>query len=164
MRKSFLCEGILIMTAREYLEQIVGSEKYIEFQEAHIKMVLNSAIYKCNTISKEPTAKSQGDSMSKKISHSIDLANALERIKEKTLKKRAKIANEIDALPDNMQKSVLGYTYLLDKTDREIARQLNYGEDNIRIIRKKGLVEFERLHHITLKYSKLPHFLPKNVV
>ena len=136
---------------KEYLRQIRLFDICIRQKEAELAAMRSELENMSAAVTGERVQTSVNDKMSEKVSHIVDLEAMIIQDKEKFLRMKDRIINEIQSLDNSVYVDILYKRYVEYKQLEEIAVEMNYSY--IQVLRLHGfaLQEFKRWH--TMSHS-----------
>lgn len=137
------------MTAKEYLEQVIGIDKRINSLEHRLEMLKESAerITPMYGSISSGTRKSS-DKLSENIGEKIDIEKEIITLKEEFKAFQIRVEKEIHRIPNNVYATLLAEKYINGTSWNEIAEIIGYNDVKYvrKILHSKALAEFERIN------------------
>lgn len=136
---------------KEYLRQIRLFDICIRQKEAELAAMRSELENMSAAVTGERVQTSVNDKMSEKVSHIVDLENQIIQDKEKFLRMKDRIINEIQSLDNSVYVDILYKRYVEYKQLEEIAVEMNYSYRQVLRLHGFALQEFKRWH--TMSHS-----------
>lgn len=138
-------------TPKEYLRQIRLFDICIKQKEAELAAMRSEIENMSAAVTGERVQTSAKDKMSEKVSHIVDLEAMIIQDKEKFLRMKDRIINEIQSLDNSVYVDILYKRYVEYKQLEEIAVEMNYSYRQVLRLHGFALQEFKRWH--TMSHS-----------
>ena len=138
-------------TPKEYLRQIRLFDICIKQKEAELAAMRSEIESMSAAVTGERVQTSAKDKMSEKVSHIVDLEAMIIQDKEKFLRMKDRIINEIQSLDNSVYVDILYKRYVEYKQLEEIAVEMNYSYRQVLRLHGFALQEFKRWH--TMSHS-----------
>lgn len=138
-------------TPKEYLRQIRLFDICIRQKEAELAAMRSEIENMSAAVTGERVQTSAKDKMSEKVSHIVDLEAMIIQDKEKFLRMKDRIINEIQSLDNSVYVDILYKRYVEYKQLEEIAVEMNYSYRQVLRLHGFALQEFKRWH--TMSHS-----------
>lgn len=138
-------------TPKEYLRQIRLFDICIRQKEAELAAMRSEIESMSAAVTGERVQTSVNDKMSEKVSHIVDLEAMIIQDKEKFLRMKDRIINEIQSLDNSVYVDILYKRYVEYKQLEEIAVEMNYSYRQVLRLHGFALQEFKRWH--TMSHS-----------
>lgn len=129
---------------KEYLRQIRLFDICIRQKEAELAAMRSEIESMSAAVTGERVQTSAKDKMSEKVSHIVDLEAMIIQDKEKFLRMKDRIINEIQSLDDSVYVDILYKRYVEYMRLEEIAVKMNYSYDRARHLHGLALEEFRK--------------------
>ena len=135
-----------VMTAKEYLSQLITLERLIEAKRLECERLdamskkVTSVLSDCKVDNSDRVANE--DIVIRVIELKKDISEQMKVYAEL----QAKISKEIDAIKDIRYRSLLIMRYMNGLKFREISEKMSYGTRWVLILHREALKEFDRLH------------------
>lgn len=136
---------------KEYLRQIRLFDICIRQKEAELAAMRSEIESMSAAVTGERVQTSVNDKMSEKVSHIVDLEAMIIQDKEKFLRMKDRIINEIQSLDNSVYVDILYKRYVEYKQLEEIAVEMNYSYRQVLRLHGFALQEFKRWH--TMSHS-----------
>ena len=136
---------------KEYLRQIRLFDICIRQKEAELAAMRSEIESMSAAVTGERVQTSAKDKMSEKVSHIVDLEAQIIQDKEKFLRMKDRIINEIQGLDNSVYVDILYKRYVEYKQLEEIAVEMNYSYRQVLRLHGFALQEFKRWH--TMSHS-----------
>lgn len=136
---------------KEYLRQIRLFDICIRQKEAELAAMRSELENMSAAVTGERVQTSAKDKMSEKVSHIVDLEAMIIQDKEKFLRMKDRIINEIQSLDNSVYVDILYKRYVEYKQLEEIAVEMNYSYRQVLRLHGFALQEFKRWH--TMSHS-----------
>lgn len=136
---------------KEYLRQIRLFDICIRQKEAELAAMRSEIESMSAAVTGERVQTSTNDKMSEKVSHIVDLERQIIQDKEKFLRMKDRIINEIQSLDNSVYVDILYKRYVEYKQLEEIAVEMNYSYRQVLRLHGFALQEFKRWH--TMSHS-----------
>ena len=136
---------------KEYLRQIRLFDICIKQKEAELAAMRSELENMSAAVTGERVQTSAKDKMSEKVSHIVDLEAMIIQDKEKFLRMKDRIINEIQSLDNSVYVDILYKRYVEYKQLEEIAVEMNYSYRQVLRLHGFALQEFKRWH--TMSHS-----------
>ena len=136
---------------KEYLRQIRLFDICIRQKEAELAAMRSELENMSAAVTGERVQTSAKDKMSEKVSHIVDLEAMIIQDKEKFLRMKDRIINEIQSLENSVYVDILYKRYVEYKQLEEIAVEMNYSYRQVLRLHGFALQEFKRWH--TMSHS-----------
>lgn len=136
---------------KEYLRQIRLFDICIRQKEAELAAMRSEIENMSAAVTGERVQTSAKDKMSEKVSHIVDLEAMIIQDKEKFLRMKDRIINEIQSLDNSVYVDILYKRYVEYKQLEEIAVEMNYSYRQVLRLHGFALQEFKRWH--TMSHS-----------
>ena len=136
---------------KEYLRQIRLFDICIRQKEAELAAMRSEIESMSAAVTGERVQTPAKDKMSEKVSHIVDLEAMIIQDKEKFLRMRDRIINEIQSLDNSVYVDILYKRYVGYKQLEEIAVEMNYSYRQVLRLHGFALQEFKRWH--TMSHS-----------
>lgn len=136
---------------KEYLRQIRLFDICIRQKEAELAAMRSELENMSAAVTGERVQTSTKDKMSEKVSHIVDLEAMIIQDKEKFLRMKDRIINEIQGLDNSVYVDILYKRYVEYKQLEEIAVEMNYSYRQVLRLHGFALQEFKRWH--TMSHS-----------
>ena len=136
---------------KEYLRQIRLFDICIKQKEAELAAMRSELENMSAAVTGERVQTSAKDKMSEKVSHIVDLEAQIIQDKEKFLRMKDRIINEIQGLDNSVYVDILYKRYVEYKQLEEIAVEMNYSYRQVLRLHGFALQEFKRWH--TMSHS-----------
>ena len=136
---------------KEYLRQIRLFDICIRQKEAELAAMRSEIESMSAAVTGERVQTSTNDKMSEKVSHIVDLEAMIIQGKEKFLRMKDRIINEIQSLDNSVYVDILYKRYVEYKQLEEIAVEMNYSYRQVLRLHGFALQEFKRWH--TMSHS-----------
>lgn len=136
---------------KEYLRQIRLFDICIRQKEAELAAMRSEIENMSAAVTGERVQTSAKDKMSEKVSHIVDLEAMIIQDKEKFLRMKDRIINEIQGLDNSVYVDILYKRYVEYKQLEEIAVEMNYSYRQVLRLHGFALQEFKRWH--TMSHS-----------
>lgn len=136
---------------KEYLRQIRLFDICIRQKEAELAAMRSEIENMSAAVTGERVQTSAKDKMSEKVSHIVDLEAIIIQDKEKFLRMKDRIINEIQSLDNSVYVDILYKRYVEYKQLEEIAVEMNYSYRQVLRLHGFALQEFKRWH--TMSHS-----------
>ena len=136
---------------KEYLRQIRLFDICIRQKEAELAAMRSEIESMSAAVTGERVQTSAKDKMSEKVSHIVDLEAKIIQDKEKFLRMKDRIINEIQSLDNSVYVDILYKRYVEYKQLEEIAVEMNYSYRQVLRLHGFALQEFKRWH--TMSHS-----------
>ena len=136
---------------KEYLRQIRLFDICIRQKEAELAAMRSEIESMSAAVTGERVQTSAKDKMSEKVSHIVDLERQIIQDKEKFLRMKDRIINEIQGLDNSVYVDILYKRYVEYKQLEEIAVEMNYSYRQVLRLHGFALQEFKRWH--TMSHS-----------
>lgn len=136
---------------KEYLRQIRLFDICIRQKEAELAAMRSELENMSAAVTGERVQTSAKDKMSEKVSHIVDLEAMIIQDKEKFLRMKDRIINEIQGLDNSVYVDILYKRYVEYKQLEEIAVEMNYSYRQVLRLHGFALQEFKRWH--TMSHS-----------
>lgn len=136
---------------KEYLRQIRLFDICIRQKEAELAAMRSELESMSAAVTGERVQTSVNDKMSEKVSHIVDLEARIIQDKEKFLRMKDRIINEIQSLDNSVYVDILYKRYVEYKQLEEIAVEMNYSYRQVLRLHGFALQEFKRWH--TMSHS-----------
>lgn len=136
---------------KEYLRQIRLFDICIRQKEAELAAMRSELENMSAAVTGERVQTSVNDKMSEKVSHIVDLEAMIIQDKEKFLRMKDRIINEIQSLDNSVYVDILYKRYVEYKQLEEIAVEMNYSYRQVLRLHGFALQEFKRWH--TMSHS-----------
>lgn len=136
---------------KEYLRQIRLFDICIRQKEAELAAMRSEIESMSAAVTGERVQTSAKDKMSEKVSHIVDLEAMIIQDKEKFLRMKDRIINEIQSLDNSVYVDILYKRYVEYKQLEEIAVEMNYSYRQVLRLHGFALQEFKRWH--TMSHS-----------
>ena len=131
---------------KEYLRQIRLFDICIKQKEAELAAMRSELENMSAAVTGERVQTSAKDKMSEKVSHIVDLEAMIIQDKEKFLRMKDRIINEIQSLDNSVYVDILYKRYVEYKQLEEIAVEMNYSYRQVLRLHGFALQEFKRWH------------------
>lgn len=138
-------------SSKKYLRQIRLFDICIKQKEAELAAMRSEIESMSAAVTGERVQTSAKDKMSEKVSHIVDLENQIIQDKEKFLRMKDRIINEIQSLDNSVYVDILYKRYVEYKQLEEIAVEMNYSYRQVLRLHGFALQEFKRWH--TMSHS-----------
>lgn len=129
---------------KEYLRQIRLFDICIRQKEAELAAMRSEIESMSAAVTGERVQTSAKDKMSEKVSHIVDLENQIIQDKEKFLRMKDRIINEIQCLNNAVYVDILYKRYVEYMRLEEIAVKLHYSYDRMRHLHGLALQAFRK--------------------
>lgn len=129
---------------KEYLRQIRLFDICIRQKEAELAAMRSELENMSAAVTGERVQTSAKDKMSEKVSHIVDLENQIIQDKEKFLRMKDRIINEIQCLNNAVYVDILYKRYVEYMRLEEIAVKLHYSYDRMRHLHGLALEAFRK--------------------
>ena len=136
---------------KEYLRQIRLFDICIRQKEAELAAMRSEIESMSAAVTGERVQTSAKDKMSEKVSHIVDLEAQIIQDKEKFLRMKDRIINEIQGLDNSVYVDILYKRYVEYKQLEEIAVEMNYSYRQVLRLHGFALQEFKKWH--TMSHS-----------
>ena len=138
-------------SSKKYLRQIRLFDICIRQKEAELAAMRSELENMSAAVTGERVQTSAKDKMSEKVSHIVDLEAMIIQDKEKFLRMKDRIINEIQGLDNSVYVDILYKRYVEYKQLEEIAVEMNYSYRQVLRLHGFALQEFKRWH--TMSHS-----------
>lgn len=138
-------------SSKKYLRQIRLFDICIRQKEAELAAMRSELENMSAAVTGERVQTSAKDKMSEKVSHIVDLEAMIIQDKEKFLRMKDRIINEIQSLDNSVYVDILYKRYVEYKQLEEIAVEMNYSYRQVLRLHGFALQEFKRWH--TMSHS-----------
>lgn len=131
------------MTAKQYLSQLRWLDGEIQTKQMEL-LELRARAEGCSAkeLTGMPGGSGGSDRIGDTVSKIVDLENYIKRQVEKLYELQLLIAEQIDLLPDPLQRNILHRKYILRQNWQQIAEALCYSEPSCFRIHGNALREF----------------------
>lgn len=131
-------------SSKKYLRQIRLFDICIRQKEAELAAMRSEIESMSAAVTGERVQTSAKDKMSEKVSHIVDLENQIIQDKEKFLRMKDRIINEIQCLNNAVYVDILYKRYVEYMRLEEIAVKLHYSYDRMRHLHGLALQAFRK--------------------
>ena len=138
-------------SSKKYLRQIRLFDICIKQKEAELAAMRSEIENMSAAVTGERVQTSAKDKMSEKVSHIVDLEAQIIQDKEKFLRMKDRIINEIQGLDNSVYVDILYKRYVEYKQLEEIAVEMNYSYRQVLRLHGFALQEFKKWH--TMSHS-----------